>query len=458
MATNQDELRKSKQDPFATRTGRVVGGAVGAVNRFVGAPLRVLGRSYQGLTKDTLPDFMHGFAGNNIPDEVRGLRYKPRKKPGKAAAAAAAVAPAVAATPAATPTATPAEQEQQTPVGLNRSQTAPVAATAAPAAANPYGGSFVDRLARFREQFPTAQTPDRATADRGFQYQPSQWAQQTALRNAMVGNTNTVYDKRGRKVGEEFDQGRFEALMAADPRLQGLARSKMFQDNVTTDLNAATTQRGQDITARGQDLDFQGQVNTLRSGERVATERAMTDRMGQDKTLAGTMADTLARREIAEGNNLASRYATNVEAQQAGLDRAAKERQQNFENTEKYLQNRYQTSDGQFDAARANEARRMLTNSGVIDAPVPVQEMALSFADQFARASAEGQALSQSGAAAFMPLIGSLFRQNPQNMRSVQQMEGALLESLKEPRIVSELGLSKNDVDFLTKLLSKKQQ
>lgn len=107
---------------------------------------------------------------------------------------------------------------------------------------NPYNDTFVNRLARFREQ--NFATQPKVTPDRGFQYQPSQWAQDVARRNALKRATQTVSTDRGWE--RVFDPKLFDAQVATDPRLQGLARSEQFQNNVTQDAKLAVDQRAQD--------------------------------------------------------------------------------------------------------------------------------------------------------------------------------------------------------------------
>lgn len=110
-----------------------------------------------------------------------------------------------------------------------------------------------------------APLPGRETADRGFQYQPSQFAQERALRNARVSFNATANKYRDQR-GLAQAQANLKADFAGNPALQGLERSKRFQDNITTDQNAA-------IAQRGQDADFNLGLRRMRGEERIAAGR-----------------------------------------------------------------------------------------------------------------------------------------------------------------------------------------
>ena len=129
--------------------------------------------------------------------------------------------------------------------------------------------SAAQQLSELRRQSDEgAPLPGRETADRGFQYQPSQWAQQNALRNARVGfnaTANKYRDQRGLKAA----QSQLAAEFQGNPALQGLERSKLYQDNITTDQNAAITQRGQDAS-------FNLGLRQMRGDERQSAARNLS--------------------------------------------------------------------------------------------------------------------------------------------------------------------------------------
>lgn len=113
-----------------------------------------------------------------------------------------------------------------------------------------------------------APLPGREVADRGYQYQPDLWAQQTALRNARVGYNATANMYRDGRLKGQAD-AQLEAEFRGNPALQGLERSKMFQDNITADQTAATTQRGQDAS-------FNLGLREMRSNERMNAARNLS--------------------------------------------------------------------------------------------------------------------------------------------------------------------------------------
>ena len=110
-----------------------------------------------------------------------------------------------------------------------------------------------------------APLPGREVADRGYQYQPDLWAQQTALRNAQVGYSGTANMYRDGRLKGQAD-AQLEAEFRGNPALQGLERSKMFQDNITADQQAATLQRGQDA-------NFNLGLREMRGNERMNAAR-----------------------------------------------------------------------------------------------------------------------------------------------------------------------------------------
>jgi len=286
-------------------------------------------------------------------------------------------------------------------------------------AANPYAGTFQERLARFRE----ANAIPREDINRGFQYQPSRWAQDLALRNARKQATQTVSTKRGWQ--KSFDPDQFAAIAEADPRLQGLARSKLYQDTRNADLVEAVRQRGQDTV-------FYGAAGRDRSQERVAT---------------GQTAAELAK----------SRAQQRFEAEKYGIERGDVQRQQNLENMNQMLEQRSaRFEDPQEQFAQRQRDLSYLINSGVEEADTGTQMRVLNLLDQFGEAAQYDQSVRDSMFPILARAIGGIFRKDGIMPESSQQLETILINAAKDPRNLEKYDLNRNEIAQIQSLFGRR--
>lgn len=277
-------------------------------------------------------------------------------------------------------------------------------------AANPYSGTFQERLANFRRNNP----PPRESINRGFQYQPSQWAEQTALRNARIGAGNqTIRNGLGRVEGTRFNQEAFDAIAQNDRRLQGLQRSKLYQDTRTQDQDFLSQQRGQDTV-------FLGATNRDRAQENIA---------GIEEQ--GALSRSRAQREY--------------EAQKFGIQRSDKLRQQNLQNRNEMLQRR-STVDGEQDQGRYQQDLQFLTNSGLDEADVGVQERVLTMMDQFGKVAGYTDSVARSRFPTLARAIGGIFRKAETYPETAQQMEAIMREAINDPELLKQADLNDKEI------------
>ena len=283
--------------------------------------------------------------------------------------------------------------------------------------------SAAEQLQRLRNLRDTEE-PARETVNRGFQYQPSQWAQQVAARNARITSTQRVRDPKTGKMVDVFDRDQYEAIAATDPRMQGLARSKQFQDTRTEDLAAATRQRAQDI-------GFRTRQREARGAEEMARTRAE----------AGIAQQQIAGEYDLAGEEVRGRYGLEAEQLRADADMSkaqlkaridqaglgAEQAQQNFENIQGLVR-QYSMMPGEegqevVNYQRERELNNFLTNSGITD--TRNAQAAVTMYDQFATALQRAGEEADSNHPAFARLFG-WFKANKGRAVNYEQLKGEM--------------------------------
>ena len=287
--------------------------------------------------------------------------------------------------------------------------------------------SAAEQLRALREQNRGAyEVPGRETLDRGFRYRPSQWAQETARRNALRGfnATANLYRDPERAVGQRaLAEQQLAAHLATDPRLQGLQREEAFQRDITADLGAATTQRGQDITLQGaRDRDL--------SQERVAAAQQAVD-------LAQTRAE-LQRFGLERADRLA----------QQGVESRERNYAANVENIRRFTLD----DDGNARPEYARNMEDLMSLSGAMNLPPEEGRRAMAIFDKFAEGVESQLRVERAGALAPLARIFSFFGGDAGPPQTLQQVYAVIRKAQRNPQALKDMGLPPEVEDLLNDL------